>query len=148
MIKEECFYCKKEFTHEAIQAEPCRHAMSPNSINHGSKAEDRFYLYFCSKECEVKYQKETYAYWAELDRNPSDSECFEGIGWEGDERVGRCTITGKILRIIPMMPGEKCILYKTPTEPVSVENKESVEECVGHFVLRKKYREVIEKEVK
>lgn len=130
MDKRKCKQCGKEnLSDYLIKSEPNRHACSPNSININKKSEqDKFYLYYCSKECQKKDQDLTYACWAELDKNVNDSECFEGTGWEGNLRVGKCKITGKELKIFPMMPAE------ASRQP---------EECTDHFILRKKYRDII-----
>lgn len=122
-----CEVCGKE---SCIKSEPIRHLMSPNSINMGvNKEEEKVYLYYCSKECQKKDQNLTYACLAELDRNASDSECFEHIKWDGIYRIGRCKITGKEVRVEPLMPGD---------------NSGQPKECLEHFVLRKKYQDIID----
>ena len=64
-----------------------------------------------------------------LDRNASDSECFEHDHWEKDSlnrkiRVGKCKITGAEVRVEPGQPGENS------GQPI---------ECYEHFELRRSY---------
>lgn len=122
----ECRNCKKE---AIIKAEPNRHVTSPNSINYGvHKESDKYYDWYCSKECMKKDQDLNYAYWAEVDKNASDSECFVGEGWDGIYRIGKCKITGQKVRVEPLMPDT---------------NSGQPKECSEHFVLRKKYKDLI-----
>lgn len=124
----ECVQCGKSGA--PIRVEPNRHACSPNSINWSAKKEeDKFYLCFCSKECEKIYQDRSFAFWAELDRNASDAECFSHIAWDGKMRIGKCKVTGEDVRVEPLQPGDNS------GQPVA---------CYEHFVLRKKYKEVLE----
>lgn len=119
-----CSYCSQEIVGIPFEASPSRHFMSP------SKAD--FKLLYCNKEHATLKNDSDYAFIAELDRNASDSECFEGDGWEGIYRTGTCKISGRRIRVEPLMPGERS---GQPTE------------CVEHFKLRRKYQAVIDKEI-
>ncbi len=124
-----CSYCKNEIEGEGIKVEPNRHACSPNSINWmAKKKEDKYYTTYCSNECMKKGQALNYAFWAELDRNASDSECFEHTGWDKKMRLGKCKITGEDVKVEPLMPGDNSGQPKT---------------CYEHFVLKKKYQDLI-----
>jgi len=117
--RELCFECGKRCK-EPIWSSPSRHACSPNKFN--------FKYPFCSTECSNRNQKVNYAHWAELDRNASDSECFEHHGWEGKYRIGRCKITGDAVRVEPVQPGN---------------NSGQPKACYEHFTLLKKYQDLI-----
>lgn len=124
--------CKACGSPSTLKSEPNRHATSPNSINYGAKKEeDKYYDYYCSPEHRDKDQALNYACWAELDRNASDSECFEHTGWDGVYRVGRCKITGDIIRVVPHSPWD---------------NSGQPKMCYAHFSLKKRYRDVLRKE--
>lgn len=112
--KNKCVECGKDGT---IKSKPSRTLMSPNSPT--------FYLDFCSKECQSKYNKESYRYYAELDRNASDSECFVHDHWDGIMRVGKCKITGNEVHVEPLQPGN---------------NSGQPKECYEHFVLNRRYQ--------
>lgn len=104
-----------------MKAKPSRHAMSPNPPT--------FDFDFCSVECHKKYNKESYKFYAGLDQNASDSQCFEHDHWETDSigrkmRVGKCTITGAEVRVEPLQPGN---------------NSGQPKECCDHFVLHARY---------
>jgi len=123
---ENCRVCFKLAT---LKVEPNRHATSPNSINWGKDTTDEhYYDYYCSEECKRIHQSENYAYWAELDENTSDSECFEAMGWDGIFRIGKCKVTGQRVRVEPLMPWN---------------NSGQPDECTKHFKLRKKYHDLI-----
>lgn len=114
-----------------IKSEPPRHLTSPNSINRFAKdEEDKIYLWYCSRECQKKNQREAYIFWAELDRNASDSECFIHDHWETDRlkrkiRVGRCNITGEEVKVEPLQPGDNS------GQPIA---------CYNHFKLKSVYK--------
>lgn len=112
-----CSNCKK-ILKDFIEAEPARHLTSPNPA--------RFKLKFCNKECLKKFNEEAHSFWANLDRNASDSTCFVHDHWEKDNigrniRVGKCKITGKEVRVEPLQPGD---------------NSGQPKECYEHFELR------------
>lgn len=111
----QCLWCKenKELT---VSQRPNRTATSPNRAS--------FNVDFCSLECAKKWQDNNYAAFADLDQNASDSECFVGEGWDGDYRVGHCSITGKAVRVLPMFPADRS------GQPP---------ECASHFKLRASY---------
>ena len=149
MKKEKCQHCKKEIVGEPIKAEPCRHATSPNSINYGRTNKARFfYLSYCSKECEKIDQEEMYASWAAIDKNASDSECFEGTGWDGEFRIGKCKITGKDVRVMPLQPSERSlfptIIFVNGVYKAGPLGSGQPRECTEHFKLRKKYQDVLD----
>lgn len=131
-----CDNCKKEIVGQPVKSEPSRHACSPNSINWlAKKKEDKYYWNFCSKDCQKSLQDITYAFWANQDRNASDSECFETIGVEKDRlnrtiRTGKCKITGMDVKVEPLQVGDNS------GQPI---------ECYQHFVLREKYQKILEK---
>lgn len=126
-----CKDCNKELSTSFIKVEPSRHVCSPNSINWIAKTEkEKYYEYYCSEECRKKLDKERYIFWAEVDRNASDSECFIHDHWEKDTigrkmRVGHCAITGKEIKVEPLQPGD---------------NSGQPKECYEHFSLRKSYK--------
>lgn len=114
---EKCGECGKPVK---VKAEPSRHLCSPSRAG--------FKLGFCSAEHRDQYQIRTYAHLAKLDCNASDSECFEHLHWEGKYRVGRCKVTGEVVRVEPLQPGEKSGQPKA---------------CYDHFVLKERYRKLI-----
>lgn len=116
----QCQNCKKN-TNNPVDEVPSRHACSPLRAD--------FKTSYCSKECATEHQKENYAYWADIDRNASDGECFEHERWDGKYRVGRCKITGQQVRVEPMQPGN---------------NSGQPKECEEHFVLNERYRKLIQ----
>ena len=130
IFKMRCFNCKNEIIGEAIKTEPNRSFTSPNSINHGVKDKSKlYYEYYCSSECKEETFKARYKWFAELDKNASDSECFKHDHWEKDSlrrniRVGQCVITGKEVRVEPLQPGNNS------GQPIA---------CYKHFELRKSY---------
>lgn len=143
-----CFECKKEIIGEPIVQEPNRGFLSPSSSVGGIKDIlsrfpslnsfidiNNYYERFCSKECQDNLNTKRYIWFAVLDQNASDSECFEHIGWKKDDlhrniRVGRCKITGQKVEVEPLQPGDNS------GQPI---------ECYNHFKLRKNYSEKIEK---
>jgi hypothetical protein len=137
-----CFNCKEEITGKTIKAEPNRHMQSPNSINHGVSPDKQYFNYYCSEICRKETDRARYRWFADIDRNASDSECFIHDHWEVRDvtghgphlcpqswgvrvRVGHCKITGNEVVVIPLMPAEASGQPK---------------ECTEHFVLRKNYR--------
>ena len=117
----ECAECKKEITGKLIEQKPNRSAISP--------ASSKYLECFCSKECQDKLNLKRYIWFAILDRNACDSECFEHTGWRKDRlhrniRIGKCKITGKIVEVQPLYHGD------TSGQPI---------ECYEHFELRKDY---------
>ena len=129
-----CANCNKEGEF-SLKSEPVRHLLSPNSFNvFGDNKSEKYYNYFCSKECMDLRNNETYAYWAELDRNASDSECFEHIGWRKigstNHRIGKCKINNKEIIVQPLMIGNNS------GQPI---------ECFENFELKHKYREFLYK---
>ena len=125
-----CFDCKKEIIKKPIKTTPNRSFLSPRPINYGVKKESEFhYEYYCTIECKDRTFKARYKWLAELDKNASDSECFEHDHWEKDNlhrriRVGKCKITGKDVRVEPLQPGDNS------GQPI---------ECYRHFKLRNSY---------
>jgi len=121
-----CFNCNKVIS-KAIKIEPSYHFTSPGSINRFEKNKSKFYYEcFCSFKCRKETEKKKYAFFAGLDRNASDSECFIHNHWERDSmyrniRVGKCKITGKEVRVEPQQPGNNS------GQPI---------ECYEHFKLR------------
>ena len=127
-MQNQCNKCGKSAT---IKVEPNRHACSPLSINDSrvfGNINEPYYEYFCSAECQKEYGDVNYACWAEIDRNASDSECFEHIGWDGKMRLGKCKITGESVRVQPQMPGD---------------NSGQPRSCYLHFELKQKYKDVL-----
>lgn len=128
---EKCNFCSKR-SKNMIFDNPVRHMLSPNGFNQGVSKERQMSLSFCSKECRNSGQKERYSFWAELDRNASDSKCFVHEGWEKRRvglhtismRKGHCRITGKSFFVEPLQPGE---------------NSGQPKECVDHFELLERY---------
>ena len=119
-----CFECEKE-TNNPIKVEPIRHLTSPNSINYGAKNEsEKYYNHYCSQECRRICEKKVYQWFAELDRNASDSECFKHIRWEKGWRIGKCEITNQEVRVFPLCPSG---------------NSGQPKECEEHFKLRRRY---------
>lgn len=111
-----CTHCKK-ILNKPFMASPARGLVSPNKI---------IKLSFCDKKCVDKLNGEAYSFWAELDRNASDSTCFQHDHWESDSlhrkiRVGGCKITGGEVRVEPLQPGD---------------NSGQPKECYEHFELR------------
>ena len=131
-----CFECEKEIIGEPIRQLPNRHICSPLSIGQlrrisGSKSglQENDYDHFCSEKCQKELNLKRYAWFAALDRNASDSECFEHISWAKDRlgrmiRFGRCKITGKEYEVEPSQPGD---------------NSGQPKECYDHFKLRENY---------
>lgn len=120
-IEANCIICKKDCNSE-ILVKPLRHLTSPNPAPKYS---------VCSKECETEFNEnkpKMYAFFAALDRNASDAECFEAEGWDGIFRVGVCRVTKTRVRVEPLMPSE---------------NSGQPRECTQHFKLRQKYRELL-----
>jgi len=118
-----CFNCNQNIEKFFIKTKPNRHITSPNSAN--------YYDYYCNKQCRKETDDKRYAFFAKLDRNASDSECFIHDHWKKDSigrniRVGKCRITGVDVRVEPLQPGN---------------NSGQPEECYKHFVLRKQYYE-------
>lgn len=110
-----CSECGKQST---LKCKPSRGLTSPNKIESD--------VYYCSKDCMKIGEKKRYAFFAELDRNASDSKCFEHDHWEKDYigrniRVGKCKINGKEVRVEPMQPGDNS------GQPI---------ECYEHFEMR------------
>lgn len=100
---------------------PSRHLLSPNRAD--------FTNTYCSKECQKARELECYVFYANIDRNASDSQCFEHIRWVKDNmgrqlRYGRCRITNKEYAVEPLQPGENS------GQPI---------ECYNHFQLLKQY---------
>ena len=126
-----CFNCKKKIIGKPIVSEPNRSMVSPGSINRWFKdKKDFYYDHFCSELCKKKTDGARYKFWAGLDRNASDSECFVHSHWETDSlhrkiRVGYCKITGKEVRVEPLQPGNNS------GQPI---------ECYEHFELRSNYK--------
>lgn len=116
-----CFECNLDVDEVRIKAFHSRHALSPKTAASCGLKEN----VFCSKTCQEKSNNECYAFWADLDKNASDSECFVSDGWEGKVRIGHCKITGDSVRVEPLQPGE---------------NSGQPKACIEHFVLREKYR--------
>lgn len=127
-MKNKCRKCDKNAT---FKVEPSRHSMSPNSINYGWNPSRRpkYYDYYCSKECQKADQDLTYTCLAEIDRNASDSACFQHERWDGKYRVGVCKITGEKVRVEPLMHGDNS------GQPVS---------CYKHFELHPRYKKILE----
>jgi len=114
-MKDKCTNCNGV---AKIEAKPSRHLTSPNTAS--------FKLAFCSKKCIKAYNQESGKFYAELDRNSSDSQCFIHDHWEKDKigrnmRVGQCRITGLPVRVEPNQPGNNS------GQPI---------ECYEHFKLR------------
>ena len=130
-----CFNCKKEISGEPILAEPNRHAMSPLSVNYGKQKSGHHYDSYCSETCHKETDAARYVFFASLDKNASDSECFEGESAYKDRlgrtiRVGKCKITGERVEVEPLQPGNKS------GQPQA---------CYEHFELRKSYMPTYEK---
>ena len=125
-----CFNCEKELRDKFIKAEPSYHFTSPGSINRWERNKaDFYYEYFCDSKCKKILDKARNKFMAELDRNASDSDCFEHERWEKDYfhrniRIGKCKITGKQVRVEPQQPGD---------------NSGQPEECYQHWKLRSNY---------
>lgn len=124
-----CSNCKKEIIGVPIKIAPNRGLLSPNPSNYGLEEKDSYYWYFCSKECKKETEGQCYIFWAQLDRNASDSECFVHERWITNSigkkmRVGHCNITGEEVIVEPLVPGE---------------NSGQPKKCYEHFVLRKSY---------
>lgn len=124
-----CFNCEQDIECP-VKREPSRHLTSPLSINHGKtdKAQ-HYYEHFCSEACYKQTNGASYRFFAMLDRNASDSACFEHNHWEKDNygkhiRVGRCGVTGDEVRVEPLQPGD-----------VSGQPKA----CYEHFILHSRY---------
>lgn len=103
-----CQHCNQSLSEGGVvRAEPVRHLTSPNSINYDRSrlGSPNITLVYCSVACQKEDAHLTYAFWADLDRNASDSECFVHEGWEGKVRVGHCSITGERVMVEPMQPG-------------------------------------------
>ena len=118
--QKKCFNCGK--SDAKLKTKPNRTFLSPNPPT--------FSEYYCNESCKEKTFRERYVWFAELDRNASDSECFEHDHWEKDSmrrsmRVGKCKITGKEVRVEPLQPGDNS------GQPV---------ECYQHFELKKIYK--------
>jgi hypothetical protein len=129
----QCSNCKKEIIGVPIKIAPNRGLLSPNPSNCGLEEKDSFYWYFCSKECKKETEGQCYVFWAQLDRNASDSECFVHDHWEtndmGDKlRVGHCNITGDEIRVYPL---ESAIVSGQPST------------CTEHFKLKKNYFDTV-----
>ena len=137
-----CAECKKEIKDIPIKQEPSRSFISPSSVagdlrnilqkvpslKEIVKLND-YYENFCSKECAEKTNLKRYIWFAILDRNACDSECFEHIGWKKDRlrrniRIGKCKITGKTVEVQPLYHGDNS------GQPI---------ECYEHFELKKGY---------
>lgn len=121
-----CFQCGR-FMKKGVFSEPERHLTSPGSINRWTKRKKDYYLEsFCRQECIKKLNKRRNRFFAELDRNVSDSTCFLHDHWETDSlhrriRVGRCQITNKVVRVEPLQLGD---------------DSGQPKECYEHFQLR------------
>lgn len=117
-----------------IKTVPSRHLLSPRPYNDSQAwggCKLPAFICFCSKKCADEHNSACYSWFAKLDRNCSDSECFESNGkWDGEYRLGKCVVTGREVRVIPQTPGDRS------GQP---------EECYDHFVLRKKYQEILNK---
>lgn len=109
-----CTFCKKD-SNTGIWAKPSRHLTSPSKTH----VDD---LYFCTNQERKEYDRRAYPFWADLDRNASDSTCFMHERWEGQNRVGTCKITGEKVSVEPLMPGN---------------NSGQPKACIEHFVARK-----------
>lgn len=151
-----CRYCKSYvFKKDALFFNYNRCSLSP------SKLELDTGYPFCSLECYKKDNKLNYSFWAELDKNPSDSECFEHTGWKEvdkkdkysylyKDRIGKCKITGKKISVLPLhhYANYDCYLdkeYKIRNPKIEIkENDLNIAKCVCHFQLRKEYRDSIE----
>jgi hypothetical protein len=114
-----CQQCKIELD-TPVNEVPARHACSPERA--------RFSVAFCSKNCAGVWQKQNYAYWAELDLNASDSECFVHERWLNEYRIGKCSVTGDEVKVQPMQPH-----YKSG-QP---------QQCTEHFKLHERYSSLI-----
>ena len=106
-----CSNCEKELKSIFIKSEPAYHFTSPGSINRWTKdKKDFYYEYFCDFLCKKALDKDRNKFMIILDRNSSDSECFEHDYWVKDDihrniRVGKCKITGQEVRVEPQQPG-------------------------------------------
>ena len=111
-----------------IRTKPLRHLLSPSIPTWGTN--NPWKEEFCSKECQKEFQSASEAFWANVDRNASDSDCFEHIKWGKGVRIGRCKITGDEFQVQPLMFGE---------------NSGQPQACYDHFVLHKSYRDILDK---
>lgn len=122
-----CVYCKKQGA--SIEFNPSRWLCSPCGYNQFEKKPHS--LVACSPECVKEFNKRIYAFWATIDRNASDSECFVHESWDGKMRVGYCSKTGKRVRVEPMMHGD---------------NSGQPKSCYDHFVLHNRYGKFLSEE--
>lgn len=111
-----CHECGKVIMGQPVTAKPNRTLLSPKP--------PALTVDYCSQECKKLCDHKRYKFYALLDRNASDSECFQFDHWEGKERIGRCKITGKEVRVEPLQPGNNS------GQPI---------ECYEHFKLRGQY---------
>lgn len=112
-----CSQCNKEAT---IKCSPSRHMTSPNSL--------KMDVWYCSKECKDLGEGVRYTAFAILDKNSSDSECFEHDHWENGMRVGICKITGNEVKVEPLQPGD---------------NSGQPKECYDHWELNSRYKKYL-----
>lgn len=127
--------CGRIIWGKPISSVPARHMCSPSGAG--------FKNYFCSDNCREINATEAYIFFAELDQNASDSQCFQHIKWIKDFedkrriapvgrklRYGRCKITKQEFAVEPLCPGD---------------NSGQPQECYDHFILLDIYGEKLRK---
>jgi hypothetical protein len=118
----ECANCGKT---PKIISRPTRSLVSPEKPGHA--------VMYCSERCKNQNDLERYVFYAQIDRNASDSECFVHDGWNGKMRVGHCKITNEKYEVEPLMSGE---------------NSGQPKSCYQHFVIHPRYKIALEKYAK
>ena len=129
-----CLHCGSTLPENFVLANSTRHVTSPNPSVCAFP--------FCNQEHANKWNDIKYAHLADLDRNASDSECFEHIEWVRSEfknfdgtifygpkkRKGRRKITGEEVIVEPLQPSE---------------NSGQPKECTEHFELLERYKKYL-----